>query len=101
MKLILALLVSCFILVSCQYSSSNNQTYVRDRLTQAMTKFLYEEHGGDTSKVHYDIQKVYYFEEKTFFNCQFTVHMKLPNYDTTGFMSAEISKDFETVKRKS
>ena len=101
MKLILTLLFGCIVLAGCKHSAADSDAYVRDHLTNAMTKFLYEQVNNDSSKVHYEIKKLYYFEEKTYFNCQFSVHMKLPTYDTTGVMTAIISKDFKTVTRRS
>jgi len=63
---------------------------------------LWTEHNKDTSKTKFQILDVNYFEDKTFFECQFKVHMYVlsTGFDTVGMMAARISKDFATVNRK-
>ncbi len=75
---------------------------VAARLRTTMEKYLYDSHKLDTSKVTYEVKKVFYFETKEVYVCEFNVHVAVPQkIDTTGIMTADISKDFLTVKRKS
>jgi len=72
---------------------------VETNLKKAMLKSLYEAVGNDSSKVKYQIQQVYFFEEKDFFDCEFRVNMLQPGHDTVGVMKAAITKDFAKVTR--
>jgi hypothetical protein len=74
---------------------------VQGRLISSMQTYLYKEINNDSSKVKYHVQEVRFFEDKEFYECEFKVHMQTKSLDTTGFMTARISKDFNTVKRKS
>ena len=66
-----------------------------------MQKFLYQQVNNDSTKVKYQVNKVYYFETKEIYLCEFNVRVVSQKLDTTGTMTADISKDFLTVKRKS
>lgn len=87
-------------LVACQRNQAD-RTQVESRLKDAMKDYLYKEINYDSSKATYNVLDVNYFEDKTFFECEFHVRMKSKNLDTTGIMTARISKDFSKVKRKS
>lgn len=78
-------------------------TEVERELKTAMTNYLYKQIHNDSSKARYDIQQVTFFEDKEFYECEFKVHLYIvqKNHDTTGIMTARISKDFSSVRRKS
>ncbi|MFI5156684.1 MAG: hypothetical protein ACHQEM_10885 [Chitinophagales bacterium] len=96
----LAILFSGMVsLSSCSRKLSHEQ--VEQKLKEAMKTFLsHQEFRYDTSKAEFTIDSVVYFEDKKFYECEFNVHLKKKNYDTTGIMTARISKDFTTVTRK-
>jgi len=73
---------------------------VRKELSTAMLKFLSTD--KDTTKVKFEIQDVTYFKDKTFYECEYKVRMRVipTGLDTTGIMTARVSRDFSTVKRK-
>ena len=70
-------------------------------LKAAMHTYLLQQRPNlDTSRVHYDVLKVAYYENKDFYDCEFTVRLRSPQIDTTGIMTATVTKDFATVHRK-
>jgi len=69
-------------------------------LKKTMAAFLREKVGPDSLKVKYDVKEVTYFEDTSYFECEFIVHMTTQSVDTTGVMRARVSKDFKTVTRK-
>ena len=80
---------------------------VESKLKLAMYDHLTKGHINDTARVKYEVKTVHYFEEKTYYTCEFevveTFHVSdstNQTKDTTGYMSATISKDFATVTRK-
>ncbi len=84
-------------LFSCVYNKKEN---TEESLKKAMTQFLYNSINNDSSRVKYNVQDVTYFEEEIDYQCEFTVHVSVKGRsDTTGTMTAEISKDFKTVTR--
>jgi|SRR6516162_4309116 hypothetical protein len=84
---------------SCSRKLSHEQ--VEEKLKEAMKTFLHQqEFRYDTTKTEFTIDSVVYYEDKTFYECEFNVHLKKKNYDTSGVMTARISKDFLSVKRK-
>ena len=87
-----------FTLASCKRHASRN--YIEDRLKTTMKSFLINKKGLDTTKLRFTILSVVYFEDSTFYDCEFKVNLKEPNLDTTGIMSARISKDFVVLKRR-
>jgi hypothetical protein len=74
---------------------------VASRLKTTMQEYLYKEVNNDSSKVKYHVNEVYYFETNKIYLCEFNVRVVSAKLDTTGIMTADISKDFLTVKRKS
>ena len=74
---------------------------VEDNLKQTMLGYLFKENAkGDTSAIKFRIDKLYYFDNKVNYNCEFYVHMVIPGkVDTTGVMKAIVSKDYKEVKR--
>ncbi len=71
------------------------------RLMQAMQTKLYESINNDSSTTKYRVLSVTYYEDKTVFLCEFKVRLQKTNIDTTGIMTADISKDMKIVRRKS
>ena len=84
------------------FKKEASRQYVENKLKQAMQNYLYQSVNNDSSTVRYRVETVDFFEAPEFYECEFTVHVFSPvaHYDTTGFMTARISKDFVTVKRK-
>lgn len=68
-----------------------------------MDLYLNHQPRIDTSRVKFNVLYVAFFEDKTFYLCNFKVNMKEKRvnqiFDTTGTMSARISKDFKNVSR--
>ena len=92
--IIASLLLICF---SCKENINAN---VETALKRSMTDFLYSTVQYDSSKVKYRVDSVIYFEDKDFYDCEFTVQVISAEKDTTGVMGATVSKDFKTVKRR-
>jgi hypothetical protein len=86
---------------SCRRHLSRSEA--ETQLKKAMTNYLYKQINYDSSKAKYEIQQVDFFEDKDFYECEFKVrlHITQKNHDTTGIMTARVSKDFSTVRRKS
>src|SRR3979411_2946890 len=80
---------------SCKRNLSHVE--VETELKKALTEHLYKAINYDSARAKYDVQTVNYFEDKTFYECEFKVRVTAPNHDTTGTMTARISKDFSKV----
>ena len=85
-------------MVSCIKKPSRNELEMA--LMNAMSNNLNSNPNIDTSKIKFTVLSVDYFEEKTFYACEFKVRMKTPITDTTGIMAANVNKDLEHVVRK-
>ncbi len=83
----------------CQHKPSEKD--IEKNLSGAMEKYLNSNPTSDFSKATFNVTDVIYFEEKTFYRCEFKIHLVSPKKDTTGVMTADVSKDFERVIRKS
>ncbi|HEY4935861.1 MAG TPA: hypothetical protein VII44_04740 [Puia sp.] len=76
---------------------------VEESLKTAME--LYLNHGPriDTSRIKFNVLEVAFFEDTAVYICDFKVHLKEKRIDrmidTTGSMSARISKDFKNITR--
>lgn len=86
------------ILFSCKQSI---EPTIEEEMKKAMNDFLYQSVNNDSSKVKYRVETVNYFEEVKYYDCEFKVRVITAQKDTTGLMTATVSKDFKTVKRKS
>ena len=75
-------------------------TELETNLKAAMARSLNTDPDIDSTKVKFTVLDVTYYEEKNTYACEFKVNMKTPNIDTTGMMSANISKDFVKILRK-
>ena len=84
--------------ISCKRNLSH--TEVENQLKSVMTSFLYKGVNNDSSTVKFVVKSVNFFEDKTFYECEFIVYKQYNKRDTTGMMGAWISKDFSTVKRR-
>jgi hypothetical protein len=98
MKSILLLAVF-LVMFACKHATTRNE--VERKLKKSMTEYLYNSVNNDSSQVKFNVLNVIFFEEKNIYRCEFDVQMTRPNgRDTTGTMSADISKDFKKVSRK-
>ena len=90
--IILALLSGCI--------RKQSEKEIEQSLTVAMNKYLNSDPRVDSTKSKFNVVDVIFFEDKNFYECEFKVHLVSPTKDTTGVMTASISKDFERVNRK-
>ena len=99
-KIICLVLIISFLLVDGACIKKSSKSDIERGLKAAMARSLNSGPGIDTSIVKFTVLDVAYFEEKTTYACEFKVNMKTSKIDTTGMMSANISKDFEKILRK-
>ncbi len=93
------LIISLEMGLSCKRSLS--QAEVKDNLEKAMAAHLVEEQGGDTTRIKFKMMDVNYFEDKHFYECEFSVHLSREDgTDTTGLIKGRVSKDFSKVTKK-
>ena len=93
------LVVSLLTGISCKRNLSPAE--VKDNLEKAMTSRLIEEQGGDTTRRKFQMVDVNYFEEKDFYECEFTVRLfREGGKDTTGIIKGRVSKDFSKVTKR-
>ncbi len=83
--------------LSCKRALSRSE--VEKQLKKAMYNSLIKRPDYDSTIVKYDVKNVTFYEDNKFYDCEFLVHMWQKGIDTTGNMSAKISKDFSVVKR--
>jgi hypothetical protein len=87
---------------SCIKKDNRKQT--EENLKTAMELYLNHQRQIDTSRVKFKVLEVTFFEGKLGYICDFKVNMKERRdnmlTDTTGFMNANISKDFKDVSRR-
>jgi hypothetical protein len=74
---------------------------IEKSLSNAMVRYLNDPAHIDTSIVKFSVKDVIFFDDKTQYQCEFKIRLVSPGKDTTGVMTASISKDFERVHRKS
>jgi hypothetical protein len=91
-------ILSLISMLSCQ-SKNPGSPGVADTLKKTMQAYLYKAVNNDSSYVKYHIEKVSFSDDGNQYSCKFTVHMKAKNFDTTGIMKANVSKDFLKVDR--
>jgi hypothetical protein len=89
-------------LSSCLKRENRKET--EENLKTAMDLYLNHQRQIDTSRVKFKVLEVTFFEGKLGYICNFKVNMKERRdsilTDTTGFMNANISKDFKDVSRR-
>jgi hypothetical protein len=87
---------------SCLKKDNRKQT--EENLKTAMDLYLNHQRQIDTSRVKFKVLEVTFFEGNLGYICNFKVNMKEKRdsilTDTTGFMNANISKDFKDVTRR-
>src|SRR5882757_1954137 len=87
---------------SCLKKDDKKQT--EENLKTAMDLYLNHNPKVDTSRVRFKTLEVSYYEAKMGYICDFKVNMKEKRdttiLDTTGMMSANVSKDFRDVSRR-
>lgn len=91
------------LLFSC--TQKNHAEDINQQLKSAMESYLSADpHSKD--KFQYDVKEVTFFEESTYYICEFKVHMKTaanalntPKVDTTGGMKVRIDKNFKVISR--
>ncbi len=86
------------IMVSCIKKPSKAD--IESSLITAMSKHLNSDPQIDTSVVKFKVLSVTYYEEVVNYACEFKVEMKTDHSDTTGLMTARISKNFDKVIRR-
>jgi hypothetical protein len=95
-------LLGLFFFVSCIKKDSPKQ--IQENLKTAMELSLNHNPRIDTAKIKFKVLDVAYYEAKNGYICDFKVNMKEKRdgqlNDTTGMMSANISKDFKDVTRR-
>jgi hypothetical protein len=100
--LIFLSLSGIFFLGACIKKDSPKQ--IEENLKISMELSLNHNPRIDTSRVKFKVLEVTYFEAPKGFICEFKVNMKEKRdgelKDTTGMMSANISKDFKNVTRR-
>lgn len=94
------LIVVFFAIMACG-EKTKIRSEVSVHLNKAMSAYLYDKVHNDSSKVKYDVQEVIFFEDATFYECEFKVRVQSTGKDTTGIMKARVSKDFTHVNRES
>jgi hypothetical protein len=74
---------------------------VQDELKHAMLNYLQKRPHYDSTRVKYEVVNVAFFEDTTYYICDFKVRMKIPSQriDTVGIMTGKVSKDFSVVHR--
>jgi len=100
MKKIYLILLACSITaVSCQRKLSHQE--IKENLEKSMTEYLQKEQGPDTPSLSFKMVDVIYFEEASYYTCEFTVRLTRPDgSDTTGIIKSRITKDFSTVTKR-
>jgi hypothetical protein len=100
-RFVLAVIFFGIFFTSCVKKMSSED--VKESLKAAMDLYLNHQPRIDTSRVKFRVMEVIYFEDKTNYLCNFKVNMREKRinqlFDTTGNMSARISKDFKDVHR--
>lgn len=102
MKKLTALLLFTSLVFACRHQTADTPEEVKLKLKKTMTNFLYKGINNDSTHVKYQVLDVVYFDDvkKDEYVCEFDVRMKERNLDTTGKMSARISRDMTRVFRR-
>ena len=99
-KFKLLVLTVAVLLISTSCARKTSTADLEANLKAAMARSLNSDPDIDSTKVKFTVLGVSYYEEKNTYACEFKVNMKTPNIDTTGMMSANVSKDFVHILRK-
>ena len=98
LKLFLVFVLCGTALSFCKKKPSKSD--IEQSLITAMSNHLNSDPQIDTSVVKFKVLSVTYFEEVVNYACEFRVEMKTNHSDTTGLMTARVSKNFEKVIRR-
>ena len=94
--LFLAMIVAA--IAGCKRKLSRDE--VEKELKNAFFRSLTTSRTYNASRDTFQIKGLNFFEDKEAYDCEFTVRLKQSTgFDTTGIMTAKISKDFTDVKR--
>jgi hypothetical protein len=86
--------------MACKRQLSREET--EKELKMAMYRSITTSPGFDSTKENVEVKTVTFYEDQKVYQCEFTVHMHLlTGHDTTGIMTAVITKDFSKVRRRS
>jgi light-regulated signal transduction histidine kinase (bacteriophytochrome) len=85
----------------CKRKTADTNAKTESRLKAAMQDELYKAVNYDSATIKYRVLDVTFYEEKNRFICEFKVRLMQNGHDTTGIMTADISRDMTVVKRKS
>ncbi len=103
LRVVIISLLGLFFFISC-IKKDNAETDLEENLKTAMDLSLNHHPRIDTARVKFKVLEVAYYEAKNGYICDFKVNMKERRdgqlNDTTGMMSANISKDFKDVTRR-
>ncbi|HVX48830.1 MAG TPA: hypothetical protein VHB48_01685 [Chitinophagaceae bacterium] len=99
MRKFTAILLFC-IFYSCKYKAAQSPEQLRETLKKTWVDYLYQNNKYDSAHVKYEVLDVVYYENPDDYVCEFKVHVKDSHIDTTGMMSARISKDMTKVARR-
>jgi hypothetical protein len=94
--------IGCIIFLSFGCERKLTREQVGTELKKAWLNYLEKDPHFDSSKVHIDVLDVNFFESRKVYNCEFKIHMRIPDQhlDTIGVMTGNISKTFDSVYRK-
>lgn len=93
-----ALLIFFVVAVSCK-GKTKSSPVTEDRLKSTMQAYFYNPINNDSANAKYHVLSVNYHEEENEYVCKFKVNLKGKLFDTTGVMTANISKDFKRIER--
>ena len=93
------LFLALWVLLSTACRRKISRDEVKTQLEKAMSRQLDQHQPSSAPHPHFDVLDVTWFEDTTFYLCEFKIKMTLPNgQDTTGFMKKKVSKDFATIQ---
>lgn len=95
----------CLVVLLFSCTQKNPTEVINQQLKSAMESYLSADpHSKD--KYQYHVTEVNFFEETSYYICEFKVHMKTvpnalntPKVDTTGGMKVKIDKNFKVISR--
>ena len=88
------LLFLFFLCTDCKEKKTDAE--IESKLGQTMNNYLNSQNKQNTT---FKVKDVLFTEKKDDYYCEFKVNMKSTDKDTTGTMTAFISKDFKKVQR--
>lgn len=103
MRLTIFIILLIVFSIACKRKTGYAAADLEQKLKTTLQQYLYTDKNTDSTKVKYDITNLNYFDDsiKDKYICEFTVHMHIfqNNFDTTGTMKADVSRDFKKVQR--